>query len=545
MAKMCSFHKRLELQARTLCLIAAAVLFLINLFLMSRLKLRFALGSKSGLLVRSAQWKSQSDGGLTALDTGNGVSHTIRNGTKAAQQQQFWDFSRRSSGNCSRGVLCPAINAQPGHSPKTEALLAKKQGSLAPEQFVEKEASRKMWNSSYYLTTVCMKDVNRARGFVFKGETSVEGRSHRAPIHLVYFYRYLWPSSLVRGLGMMNFLNAHPQYSITAENVHTEKGLQWKQKPDVCVMWKFFVPAVIKKCKDAGIPVLFDIIEAKDMYNAAQKVLTAPSQAARQSAVSTLRQFSGVIFINCQYASMVAEAAILARINTQVSVIPHHHTNVRGYSYAEQFERVELLIIGASEHNPVDSDIKFLREGLSRMNTTLRLQSSPPAALQSRRKTYVATHCSGLAGDEKTSCEQVAHHFDFEGAFAGLIWVRDMKDEFEKHYRPNTRLVTAWSHGLPTAFYVTSAYRVVCQSLLDTEMFKGQDLESVIRAVGGARDLSEVLSFVQRIQADTSFRKQLSVTVQAVSQQYTQSSIAALYRNAICGMMGPRIPNCL
>lgn len=56
-------------------------------------------------------------------------------------------------------------------------------------------------------------------------------------------------------------------------------------------------------------------------------------------------------------------------------------------------------------------------------------------------------------------CKQVQHHHSESWrASLGLIWARDLSDDFETKYRPVTRLVTAWSHGLPTAFSAFQSY---------------------------------------------------------------------------------------
>ena len=138
---------------------------------------------------------------------------------------------------------------------------------------------------------------------------------------------------------------------------------------------------------------------------------------------------------------------LLAWAGGCAALVPHHHTNELGQAHPDPGRPVRTVGVLASQHNfPPAALLGEVRAACTRLGVELSLRVSPDGAGRGLDR------AAQLAEDEVLA-DQARHHEALRGVDVALVWPRDERSFFHSALRPSTRLVTWWSHGVPTIFY--------------------------------------------------------------------------------------------
>lgn len=286
-------------------------------------------------------------------------------------------------------------------------------------------------------------------------------------------------STQLRGVMMLMFFNAYPSTCIHGELLDVPGYLPPSPTLNIassdvclCVKWQC-TEDVIFKCRRQGALLVLDLLD--------NPILTTDNPLSDLSVYD-------LILVNNEYA----RSSLANHLpSVQIAVLYHQHSNLDGTlsSFSTKLP-TQVLLLGAIQNLPLQDSLKELTAALKANQFMLTTQGDMPG--------------TRLLDREMIVCKQVHHHHsDQWNASLGLIWARNHSDEYETKFRPVTRLVTAWSHGLPTAFSPFQSYLEVCEFALRSA---AQD-EAYVRLFGTpscaqlglCETHEEVLTFFKRM----------------------------------------------
>jgi len=131
-------------------------------------------------------------------------------------------------------------------------------------------------------------------------------------------------------------------------------------------------------------------------------------------------------------------------------------------------------------------------------------------------------------------CQQLRHHIGLHSSHIAIIWPKNSNGAiltneleawesggvigstlFEISFRPTTRLLTAWSHGFPTAFYPFQSYVEVFQAQFPHVDQKDRHKYGLVTS------LEELQTFVHLIMRSDQWRQALSKKLVNASLSYS------------------------
>ncbi len=203
---------------------------------------------------------------------------------------------------------------------------------------------------------------------------------------------------------------------------------------------------------------------------------------------------------------------LLAWAGGCAALVPHHHTNEFGVVHPDPGRPVRTVGVLASQHNfPPAAFLDAVRAACTRLGVELSLRVSPEGAVRSLESAAQLAEDEGLA-------DQARHHEALRGVDVALVWPREEESFFHNALRPSTRLVTWWSHGVPTVFFPYDNY---------------MELASAAAVPTHARDAARVGALLQLLLGGAELRRELGATQLHFASWFTPSAIAGQWARTL------------
>lgn len=199
-------------------------------------------------------------------------------------------------------------------------------------------------------------------------------------------------------------------------------------------------------------------------------------------------------------ANTYVRDAFLRRGARAVHILPHHHTNFKHVH--NECRRDEPIRVAAFIGSP---DNALREEQLAFLTSALWTQ-------QAIRFRVITSR------DPSKNASQDRYHEHLDDVDVAVIWP-NRHDEFTLKYRPVTRLVHWWSHGVPVVYYPTPSYR--------------EAATPAIASLCAARTLDALLARIRHLSTTPALRCRLAADVLRRSEAYNASAIAARYASLL------------
>jgi hypothetical protein len=329
-------------------------------------------------------------------------------------------------------------------------------------------------------------------------------------------------SAEMRGGMIAQALNRLPYTSAEVVRFNGKKGKwspSWERVPHVCICVKRCDRLVSEVCKELGAVVVWDLIDNRDLYEGG-------FDKEQQS-----KKVDGYFVNNREYVRML-ETEWLPGVPAQP--MPHQHTNVACSTNDASAAPDTVMLLGAPENYPDPAILEIIKYVVRSAGLNMTTEAEARERISSSPEELRA--CQDRVGDSQGSiCKQLLFHRVLEKASIAIIWPKDVYSEFETRLRPVTRLVTAWSHGIPTAFF---PYRSYIEASVDA--LQGQNTGFGPEYMGLVASFHELAAFLRMMTGDEGLRIQLVERIVRESSKYSTVSVAARYPVAICLMFKDR-----
>ncbi|KAK3282849.1 hypothetical protein CYMTET_9434 [Cymbomonas tetramitiformis] len=293
------------------------------------------------------------------------------------------------------------------------------------------------------------------------------------PLNFAFFMSSQVGSQLIRGFMTSDFIRAagHSSVSILAKrgagNPDPLREFRACNRVDVCVFIKWdsrAFPTLVAECKKRGAGVFIDYMDYCQTHqkNVAHFWPTAVDGFIVQS------KYQEVFFREINFTKSVA--------------IYHPHTNLD--SLQNTVDRPPS-VVGYTGH--------WRNLGASNKEVFDAVQSWG----ESRGVVFKSidyTAYKGRGSGRGDIYKQRIYHVAVEGVDIAIVWPSAIIDR-EVFFKPVTRLVYWWSHGIPTIFYPTQSYAEISLAL-------GYPL--------AARTTEEVLQWMEKLVESSEFRQTVS-----------------------------------
>lgn len=317
------------------------------------------------------------------------------------------------------------------------------------------------------------------------------------PLNFAFFMSSQVGSQLIRGFMTSDFIRAagHSSVSILAKrgagNPDPLREFRACNRVDVCVFIKWdsrAFPTLVAECKKRGAGVFIDYMDYCQTHqkNVAHFWPTAVDGFIVQS------KYQEVFFREINFTKSVA--------------IYHPHTNL---DFLQNTVDRPPSVVGYTGH--------WRNLGASNKEVFDAVQSWG----ESRGVVFKSidyTSYKGRGSGRGDIYKQRIYHVAVEGVDIAIVWPSAIIDR-EVFFKPVTRLVYWWSHGIPTIFYPTQSYAEISLAL-------GYPL--------AARTTEEVLQWMEKLVESSEFRKTVSKIGIEGAKLFGMEGSAGQYLSAFC-----------
>ena len=280
------------------------------------------------------------------------------------------------------------------------------------------------------------------------GKEEEPEREHSYLLRIVFIKDTNWGSGVLRGDVMAHFLRRNEGVA-EAVSLHKAQFVKRTTKTDFCICVKCSmsgpdtIRGLSRHCEKLGGRFVFDVID----HNKPMETLRACKSFVSLWLITN--SYVEGVFRDYLKEEKQLPASVSGSPVTRVAILPHAHS--MWYEPTYDCSRKPTIVGNTGSPNNRQSLIweEALARNLSRYGLHL-------VNLNALIPDFDVPH-------EGNRWHQEQIHRPIDAIDLALIWPPEKATELALRWRPVTRLVTWWAHGIPTVFFPTQSYLEVAK----------------------------------------------------------------------------------